>query len=107
MSMFLTYLWRKWSGTWGTWPKKRRVDVDTVVRMFRLVVEGARVVFASVYGKYLREAAGMVRDVKDAPYVAVALYLLEKFESVTILTFNIRDYDVRALKNKGVVVKNP
>jgi len=48
-----------------------------------------------------------VNDVGDAPFVAAALLLKEKYKHVIILTWNVKDYREDELWKRGIAVSTP
>ena len=76
-----------------------------VLAALRAILEGMSEV--EIPKALLQTSVEYVKDVSDAPFVAAALLLKEKYENVIILTWNTKDYSEERLWEKGVAVSTP
>ena len=83
------------------------MNPGTLKTLFQAILRLAIQVDMGSYEKYIEQARDLVNDPKDAPYVALALYLREQHKTVVILTYNKKDYKVDELVGNGIIVMTP
>ncbi|NPA86780.1 MAG: hypothetical protein GXO00_02115 [Candidatus Diapherotrites archaeon] len=75
-----------------------KLAIDILSRRFKIAkIKETDVAHLEVY----------VKDPKDSQYVAAAVGLRKNYETVIILTYNKKDFDVPKLKNIGIIVLTP
>ena len=87
--------------------RKRGVDQNLVRQHLKNLSNLFRFIKLESVKKHLPEALTLVHDPSDAPYVATALHLLQSHPSITILTFNKKDYKTKKLQNKNIHILPP
>ncbi len=87
--------------------EKRGEDVQRIAAEVDLLVEDFELVAAKRYRSHMEEARDFIRDEKDAPFVAVSLYLRRHYRTVILLTYNKKDFKTTTLQKKGIHVLTP
>ena len=91
----------------GELAEEKGVDRQQLAQAFQNLLSITRQARKEEYEDKLREAEELVFDPSGAPYVALALYLAEKHGRALILTYNLGDYNVGELEERGVRVLTP
>ena len=91
----------------GELVERKGLNPETLKALFQMILRLTIQVNIGSYEKYIEQAGGLVNDPKDTPYVALALYLREQYETVVILTYNKKDYKVEELAGNGIIVMTP
>ena len=87
--------------------KKRGEDPDLIHAEISFILGEFETVPMKNY-LYLREdAEKLVTDRGDAPFVALALYLLRRYPRVVLLSYNKRHFRVKELAKRNVLVFTP
>ncbi|MEB3759507.1 MAG: PIN domain-containing protein [Desulfurococcales archaeon] len=87
--------------------ERKGIPGDRLEGVLRALISVFRVVEEDRYKKFMKKAVKLVRDARDSPYVALALYLLTMFSDVIILTYNKKDYLTSELESMGITVLSP
>ncbi len=87
--------------------RKRGVPEDLVLNHLSNFLSLFKVIGGEKVKLFIQKSLTLVRDPTDAPYVALALYLIQTHPSATILTYNTRDYKQRPLRTLNIHVFHP
>ena len=87
--------------------KKAEITPEEIEIAMEIIFEPMTPVSSSQLRHYKQEARKYVWDLADAPFVACALVLKKEYDGVILLTWNIKDYKARKLKNLGIQVITP
>ena len=87
--------------------ERKGIDPWVLKTAFQTILKMTTEAKKKSYEKHLERAKDLVRDPKDAPYVALALHLREHYKQVIILTYNKKDYKYEELQRNGITVLTP
>ncbi len=85
----------------------KKIPVDELLVAIRILLLNVEIVSRKVYKGYLGKVEECVRDPGDIDFVALALFLTEKYKEVFLLTWNISDYIGDCLEKYNVGVFTP
>ena len=91
----------------GEMARRKGIKEETLKTAFKNILKLTRQIEIKNYEEYLKEAEYYVRDPKDTPYVALALYLRRKHRQAIILTYNKKDYKHEELEKKDITTLTP
>ena len=87
--------------------KRKGIPLHKQEAFIQILTSNIKVVGEDFYKDKLREAKQYVKDPGDIDFTALALKLRERYEHVSILTWNIRDYRADLLEQLGIRVLTP
>jgi len=87
--------------------KRKGIPLHKQEALIKVLTSNIEVVGGDFYKDKLREAKQYVKDPGDIDFAALALKLRERYEHVSILTWNTRDYRVDLLEQLEIRVLTP
>jgi len=78
-----------------------------VIFALQSILSGMRLVPTQRFAQRKQEALNLVKDSNDWAYVALALYLRQRYENVLILTWNKKHFAEDKLKREGIILATP
>ncbi|WP_297535368.1 PIN domain-containing protein [Thermococcus sp.] len=91
----------------GELARKAKLSPEEIKMAMGIIFEPMVLVSSLQLSDYKVSSEEYVHDIGDAPFVACALMLKERYENVIILTWNVSDYATGKLRDAGIHVMTP
>jgi len=87
--------------------RRKGVNAEELSLAVKILLLTVRIVRKTEYDEYLEQAQSYTVDPDDVAFVALALALTRRYNSVILLTWNKDDYKVNDLKGYNVFIATP